>query len=46
MIRVADEAKRPRAEQIQADSEKRMQWTREADRAIVRNVPEAPGSDS
>lgn len=31
----------PKAEQIQADNEKRMKWNREVDRAIVSNVPEA-----
>ena len=31
----------PKAEQIRADNEKRMQWNREVDRAIVSNVPEA-----
>ena len=31
----------PKAEQIQADNEKRMQWNREVDRAIVSDVPEA-----
>lgn len=31
----------PKAVQIQADNEKRMQWNREVDRAIVSNVPEA-----
>ena len=30
----------PKAEQIRADNEKRMQWNREVDRAIVSNVPE------
>ena len=29
----------PKAEQIRADNEKRMQWNREVDRAIVSNVP-------
>ena len=31
----------PKAEQIQADNRKRMQWNHEVDRAIVSNVPEA-----
>lgn len=31
----------PKAEQIRADNEKRMQWNREVDRAVVSNVPEA-----
>ena len=31
----------PKEEQIRADNEKRMQWNREVDRAIVSNVPEA-----
>ena len=31
----------PKAEQIQADNEKRMKWNREVDRAIISNVPEA-----
>ena len=32
--------KNPKAEQIRADNEKRMQWNREVDRVIVSNVPE------
>ena len=31
----------PKAEQIRADNEKRMQWNREVDRAIVSDVPAA-----